>query len=427
MHKPHSQPASPEPATPARSEPLRVGFVCIADPSDPTAISGMPYRTKTGLEQLGVDIVPLFPRTKEGPGGVSRSLMRHVPRAIRKSNTVRSIRSAVRRGIQQGKEHLRSSSAYDQVIERARRNSADISEQIAQLDRPLDMLFGICISSPLYAIETELPIVYCSDATARLILETYPARRNKPAGHKRACEELEQAALSRIDAGIFPTRCTFDSAVEHYGLPRERGHIVPLGSSITPDAHDTILADLPSRERLELIVVAFDPIRKRLDLCVEAAHILAQRGWNVTLHSIGGHTRAAAASNLVRIHGKLSMGDPIDRDIHKAMLRRSHFLLLPSLGEMFGIAPGEAAHFGRPSLVSAVGGLPTVVQHGKTGLCLPLDATPHMYADEIARLAEDPDTYRAMSDAALQRAQTVLNWPAFSQGVFDVLQQIAAK
>lgn len=426
MQEPRSQPETSDHAAPSGAA-LRVGFVCIADPSDPTAISGMPYRAKTGLEQLGVDVVPLFPRSKEGPGGAARSLMRHVPNAVRRNNTVRSIRSAVRNGIRQGTERMRPGSAYDMVMDRARRNSADISQQIAELDRPLDLLFGVCISSPLYAIETDVPIVYCSDATARLLLETYPERRKQSTGHKRACEELESTALSRIDAGIFPSRCTLDSAIDHYGLPPERGHIVPLGSSVTPDANDTILADLPSRERLELIIVALDPIRKRLDLCVEVANILGERGWNVTLHSIGGPTRTAAASDRVRIHGKLSMSDPIDRDIHKAMLRRSHFMLLPSLGEMFGIAPGEAAHFARPSLVSAVGGLTTVVQHGKTGLCLPLDAPPEMYADEIARIAEDPDVYRAMSDAALERAQTVLNWPAFSRGVLDVLQKVTVK
>jgi glycosyltransferase involved in cell wall biosynthesis len=312
-------------------------------------------------------------------------------------------------------------------MQQARRRGADITQQIVTLDRPLDLLCGFCICSPLYEIETDLPIVYCSDSTQQLMIETYATARNQPAGHKRAREELEQAALDRISAGIFPSQNTLESAVEHYGLARERAHLVLLGASVVPDAHDTIHADLPSRERLELIIVAADPVRKRLDLCVQITRILADRGWNVTLHSIGKPTRAAAAYDRVRVHGALSMADPIDRDIHKAMLRRSHFMLLPSLGEMFGIAPSEAAHFARPSLVSDIGGLSSAIEHGKTGLRLPVDAPAERYADEIVRIADDPVAYRAMSDAARTRAQDVLNWPAFSRSVLEVCRQVVKK
>ena len=404
-------------------EALRVGFVCITDPSNPMSVSGMPYRAKTGLEQLGVDIVPLFPHAPNGRSEMVRALKHRVPSALRRSAAIRALRSMAREGIQSGVQRLNPTSAYDQVIQRARIIGADITQQIATLQRPLDVLFGICISTPLYGIETNLPIVYCSDATARLIMRTYSGKR-RTAGKNRAHEELEQSALSRVDAAIFPSNYALESAVDDYGLPRERAHLVPLGASVRPDAHDTIFADLPSRERLELIIVAADPVRKRLDLCVEVTRVLADRGWNVTLHSIGGHTRAAAAYERVRIHGRLSMADPIDREIHKAMLRRSHFMLLPSVGEMFGIAPAEAAHFGRPSLVSAVGGLTSVVRHGETGLCIPVDAPAEVYADEIARITEDPDVYRTMSTAALGRANGVLNWPAFSRGVLEVLERV---
>ena len=384
----------------------------------------MPYRAKTGLEALGVDVVPLFPRASDDRGGRMRAIKQRVPRALHRSATVRALRSLARDGIRSGAERLNPTSAYDRVIRCARRIGADITQQIAELEVPVDVLFGICISTPLYGIETDLPIVYCSDATARLIMATYPLQSRRTAGEKRANEELEQDALARVAAGVFPSYCTLESAVKDYGLPRERAHLVPLGASVKPDAHDAIFADLPSRERLELIVVAADPVRKRLDLCVDVTRILADRGWNVTLHSIGGHTRAAAGCEHVRIHGRLSMADPIDRDIHKAMLRRSHFMLLPSLGEMFGIAPAESAHFGRPSLVSAVGGLPTVVRDGETGLCIPVDAPAEVYADEISRIVENPDGYRAMSNAALERARTVLNWEAFSRGVFGVIRGV---
>ncbi|TWT74451.1 D-inositol 3-phosphate glycosyltransferase [Posidoniimonas polymericola] len=402
---------------------MRIGFISLADPSDPNAISGMPFHAASALAATGAEVVPLTPggRFSDKP---AKQTLAFLPRAIRKNPQIRNLRNAVRDRLKSAIEQVQAAQAYDRLIGIAESMSADIGRQLDSLDRPLDALFGVCISSPLYALKTDLPIVYFSDATARLVATTYAKWTRMPETKKQGFEEIESVALSRTAAGLFASQCTLDSAINDYGLSPDRAHLLPLGSTVVPDAYDTIHIDLPSRERLELIIVAADPIRKRLDLCVEITRELAARGWNVTLHSIGGHTRAALSCERVRVHGFLSMGDPIDRDIHKTLLRRSHFMLLPSTGEMFGIAPGEAAHFGRPSLVSAVGGLPTAVQHGKTGLCLPVDASAKQYADEIERLADNPDQYRAMSEAALERARTTLNWPAFGRRAIEVIRDV---
>ena len=100
-------------------------------------------------------------------------------------------------------------------------------------------------------------------------------------------------------------------------------------------------------------------------------------------------------------------------------------MLMPSLGEAFGIAPCEAAHFGRPSVVSAAGGLTTVVQHDRTGLTLPVSATAADYSDAIDRLMLDPARYLAMCEAALDRAQNVLSWDVWADGIAEIIADAA--
>lgn len=387
----------------------------------------MPYHIATHLQKLGVDVVPLFPPMHTGTKSPLRGFGHHLPSGIRGNARLKAFRSFIENTTTALRNKLKPIDYYAQSMGHAATMGRHVNEQMAQLDEPLDLLFGVCISTPLFAVQTDLPIVYFSDATARLIRETYPIYQQAPDGMKRAGEAFERAAMGRIVAGVFPSEATLSSAVEDYGLSPHKAHLIPMGASVVPEAHDTIYPDMPSRRRLELIIVAADPIRKRLDFCVKVTEILAMRGWNVTLHSIGGSTATARASSRVRVHGALSLGDPIDRDIHKALLRRSHFMLLPSLGEMFGIAPGEAAHFARPSLVSAVGGLPTVVQHGKTGMCLPVDAPPECYADEIERISADENLYQAMSNAALDRAHNVLNWDRCATDVLKILEKAVAE
>lgn len=229
-----------------------------------------------------------------------------------------------------------------------------------------------------------------------------------------------------MHTALLASEATLESVVREYGIPRERTLLAPMGANVMPDER-VHLADLtlPTREGVDLLVVASDPLRKQVDLCIDACTELVRRGIRARLHVIGDLPRARA-HEYVTCHGRLRLSESADRALHMRLLRESHLLLLPSLGEMYGIAPVEAAHFGRPSLVSDSGGLPTVVAHGQSGVVLPLAAGPAHYADQIMALCDDPDRYRRLSMGALHRAHSLLNWDAWGRTAADALRRAAA-
>ena len=110
-----------------------------------------------------------------------------------------------------------------------------------------------------------------------------------------------------------------------------------------------------------------------------------------------------------------------DRAKHREILRRAHLAILPSISVMYGIAPIESASFGRPSIVSAVGGLTTVVEDGVSGRCLPVDTPVSGWADAIESMVGPPDRYRSYSAAALRRYQDELNWGAWGRRVKQLI------
>lgn len=77
---------------------------------------------------------------------------------------------------------------------------------------------------------------------------------------------------------------------------------------------------------------------------------------------------------------------------------------LPSLSEGLAIALIEAMALGRPSVVTNVGGLTEVVEHGKQGLVVNA-GDPDGLAEAIIRLLEDEELRRALGDAARSRAE----------------------
>lgn len=354
-----------------------------------------------------------------------------MPEAVR-----RYLPQMIKAAWRQGSRHARlgyewaNASGYErQRLERSMRCAERLSREIERIDP--DVIVGVYVSSILYGLETDRPIVYFSDATARLINETYPGARRHSPGYRRVCDTYERVTMGMVHAAAFASSCARDSAIGDYGLDASKAHVVPLGAHIVPTLVQppsaTNPVSLPSREDLKLCIIAADAKRKRVELAVRVTELLAKMGWNASLTHIGGACRAAQRSDRVRSLGRLQLSDTEDRKVCERVLAESHLMILPSVGEAYGIAPCEAAHFGRPSVVSDAGGLPEVVRHEQSGLVVPVEAPVEAYAEAVISMVSDPDRYRALSNGALHRAHTVLNWDAWTKGISSLIEAAASE
>ena len=212
-------------------------------------------------------------------------------------------------------------------------------------------------------------------------------------------------------------------AIEDHHADPDRVSVVPMGANVEVSAGATveIPASPPTSDDLGLLLVAADPVRKRLDLCAEIMRELRRRGWRATLHYVGPPHPATRLDG-VEWAGRLSLKDSKDREVHQSLLHRCHLGIMPSTAEMFGIAPIESAAYGRPSIVSDAGGLPTVVLDGETGRVVPVDAPIADWADAVVDLVQDPERYASISTQAHRRYETVLNWGAWGRTVRGLIE-----
>ncbi len=103
--------------------------------------------------------------------------------------------------------------------------------------------------------------------------------------------------------------------------------------------------------------------------------------------------------------------------------------VVPSVYEPLGIVNLEAAACGTAVVASAVGGIPEVVDDGRTGLLVPYDpADPAAFeaglAARIAELAADPARAAAMGAAGRDRVLTEFGWPAIAQQTVSVYSAV---
>jgi D-inositol-3-phosphate glycosyltransferase len=84
--------------------------------------------------------------------------------------------------------------------------------------------------------------------------------------------------------------------------------------------------------------------------------------------------------------------------------RAADAVLVPSRSESFGLVALEAAACGTPVIANAVGGLLTIVEHGRTGYLVP-DRNPDLFARHMATILDDSALASRMSFDAAERAR----------------------
>ena len=105
--------------------------------------------------------------------------------------------------------------------------------------------------------------------------------------------------------------------------------------------------------------------------------------------------RELGLSDAVRFLGFVS---PVQTAIENAAI-----VVVPSLGEGFGMVALEAMERSRPVIASAVGGLPEIVVDGETGLVVP-PGDAEALAEAMVALASDLPRAAAMGEAGRRRA-----------------------
>jgi glycosyltransferase involved in cell wall biosynthesis len=87
----------------------------------------------------------------------------------------------------------------------------------------------------------------------------------------------------------------------------------------------------------------------------------------------------------------------------QSAIERAAVVVVPSMGEGFGMVALEAMERGRPVIAAEIGGLGELVRDGETGVLVPAgEAEP--LAEAIVRVAGDLELARRMGEAGRQRA-----------------------
>jgi hypothetical protein len=251
--------------------------------------------------------------------------------------------------------------------------------------------------------------VTLEDMTLRQASRSHPVFSRMSVRAVERWEQRRAGVYARARCCAAASHWAGDSLLGQYGLEPTRLAVVGFGANHLPK--------VPERDwsRPRFLFVGIDWVRKGGPQLLRAFAQVRRAHPAAALDVVGGHPPLSEPG--VNAHGVLSQTRPADREIVVDLFARATCFVMPSLVEPFGIAHVEAASAGVPSIGSRVGG-PRDVIGADAGLVVDPESEEALL-DAMLRLC-DPDTARAMGEAALERSR-LYTWPKVAERLLRAL------
>lgn len=375
---------------------LKIGFITSKDAKDKGVWSGIVYQMYKALERNGAEVMllgPVKPIEKLFIKWYAKYLKVFYGRKIDVAHTVALSKAYAR--------------VFDSRI----------------LKHKLDVVFSPAGSTEIAHLNTSLPIVYTTDATFSLLNGYYQNFSKHDQISNDEANLIEKKALEKASIIVYPSDWAQNSAICDYNINPKKIFVHPYGANIEPIFPNPEVKSITTNQPIYLLFLGVDWERKGGKIAYQAFLKLYEKYSNVYLIICGCVAPIPPHSNIETI-GFLDKNKDAEKKIFDNLLKKSHFLILPTFKECYGIVFCEASAYGIPSFAYNTGGVAGAVKEGVNGHLLPMKDGGHAYADKIEYYLRNPDKYSILSESAIKHYNNNCNWDAWAQNIIRLIKTL---
>ena len=270
-----------------------------------------------------------------------------------------------------------------------------------------------------------MPILHISDATYTIMTDYYPEVSRVPRWLWEQANAIEKQVIDKARYSIFPSQWAMTSARDDYGAASEKLRLIRLGGNVgLLPTLDEAYFDNKFSGRCNILFMGKDWSRKGGEIILSAFQDLQGRGLDAHLYIVGCDPFKGNPPSGVTVYTHIRKSDPAEFDLYNRLFSDAALFVLPTRAEAYGLVFAEAAAFATPVIAPDTGGIPSVVDDGRTGVLLPHSAGGREYADAIAALWEDKGRLREMAGHGREKYATDLNWDRWRSDFDGLLQSL---
>jgi glycosyltransferase involved in cell wall biosynthesis len=384
-----------------RGAGLRIAYVTLYDPNDRQQWSGLGHAIMLSLKEEGLQVTPFGP----------------LPSRL---NLIKSIAERVHAVVSRGYYEFQRERIVGWDY------ASQVSAKLAAGD--FDVVFSPGAPIAVSGLACREPIVIWSGATFASLIEHYGFVRMNCQASIEAGHRMERSAFTRARLLIFASDWAAASAVRDYGVDPAKIRVVPFGANLmAPPDRDEVLRKIAARsaDTCRLIAVGVEWERKGMGRAIELVTALNERGVPAELSIVGClPPQSYSVPSCVTVYGRIDKERADGEKRLGELFSASHFHVLFSRAECFGLALCEANAWGVPNIASDVGGVPSAVVNGRGGWRFTPSTSLTEIADFIERRFRDRPGYSQAAQRARDEYEQRLNWRTAGALVKGYLESI---
>lgn len=176
------------------------------------------------------------------------------------------------------------------------------------------------------------------------------------------------------------------------------------------------------KDEIKLLFIGVEWERKGGQIAFETLLELKKKGFKAKLVVLGVIPPNDVKDEDLIVIPFLNKNIKEESDRFNSLLMDSHFLILPTREECFGVVFCEASAYGLPSLTTDTGGVGGAVVNGENGYRLKLTDRGNEYANKIAEIFNDYEkNYLPLAKSSRKRYENLLNWEKFSNSIKKIM------